>query len=58
MERSLLSKMTQLSIMFHILSRGRPMTDYLDYMKLLSFPQVSNLPSSHWYVTSGWEWAK
>ena len=40
MERNLLSKTTQISIIFHILSRGRPMTDYPDYMKLLSFLQV------------------
>ena len=58
MERNLLSKTTQLSIVFHILSRGHPMTDYPYYMKLLSFLQVSNFPSSHWSVTSGWEWAK
>ena len=40
MERSLLSKTTQLSIVFHILSRGHPMTYYPDYMRLLSFLQV------------------
>ena len=37
MERNLLSKTIQLSTVFHILSKGRPMTDYLDYMKYLSF---------------------
>lgn len=58
MERSLLSKMTQLSIVFHILSRGCPMTNYPNCMKLLSFLQVSNFPCSHSSVTSGWEWAK
>jgi len=58
MERSLLSKTIQLSIVFHILSKGRPMTDYPDQMKFLSFLHVPNFPSSHWSVTSGWEWAR
>jgi hypothetical protein len=58
MERNLLSKTIQLSTVFQILSSGRPMTDYPNYMKYLSFLQVSNFPSSHWSVTSGWEWAK
>lgn len=34
------------------------MTNYPYYMKLLSFLQVSNFPSSHWSVMSGWKWAK
>jgi hypothetical protein len=58
MERNLLSKTIQLSTVFHILSKGRPMTDYPDYMKYLSFLQMPNFPSSHWSLTSGWEWAK
>jgi hypothetical protein len=58
MEINLLSKTIQLSTIFHILSKGRPMTDYLDYMKYLSFLQMPNFPSSHWSLTSGWEWAK
>ena len=41
-----------------MLSRGRPMTDYPNYKKYLSFLDVSNFPSSHWSVTSGWEWEK
>ena len=56
MERNLLSKTTQLSTVFHILSRGLPMTDYLDYKNYVSFLDVSNFPSSHWSVMSGWEW--
>jgi hypothetical protein len=32
MERNLLYKTIQLSIVFHILSKGRPMTDYPDYL--------------------------
>ena len=58
MERSLLSKMIQLSTIFHILCEGRPMTDYPDHMKFISFLQLPNFPSSHWFVTSGWEWAR
>ena len=57
MERNLLSKTIQLSTVFHILSKVRPMTDYPDHRKLLSFLQVPNFPSSHWSVTSGWGWA-
>jgi hypothetical protein len=34
------------------------MTDCPDYMKYLSFLQVSNFPSSHWAIMSGWEWKK
>lgn len=56
MERILLSKTIQLSIVFHILSKSHPMTDYLDHMKFLSFHQVLNFPYSHWSVTSGWGW--
>ena len=58
MARNLLSKMTQLRIVFHILSRGCPMTDYPDYKNYVSFLEVSNFPSSHWSITSGWKWAK
>ena len=58
MERYLLSKTTQLSIVFHILSRGRPMTYYPDYKNYVSFLDISNFPSSHWSVTNGWEWEK
>ena len=58
MERNLLYKMTQLSTVFHILSRGRPMTDYPDYKNYVSFLEVSNFPSSHWSIKSGWEWVR
>ena len=57
MERNLVSKTTQLSIVFHILSRCHPI-DYPNYNNYVSFLEVSNSPSSHWYVTSGWEWAR
>jgi hypothetical protein len=58
MEINLLPKKIQLSNVFHILFKGCPMTYYLDYMKYISFLEVSNLSSSHWYLTSGWEWAE
>ena len=34
------------------------MTDFPDYKKFISFIEVSNFPSSHWSITSGWEWEK
>lgn len=58
MERNLLSKEIQLSTVFHILSSSSPMSDYLNYMKYLSFIQVLNFPSSHWSIISGWECSK
>ena len=58
MERNLLSKMTHLSIAFHILYRGHPMINYPDYTKYLSFIQVLNFPSSHQSIMSGHEWAR
>ena len=50
--------MTELSTIFHILSRGHPMTDYPEYKNYLSFLDVSNFPSSHWSIMSNSEWAK
>eukprot|EP01018_Ginkgo_biloba_P020839 Gb_12925 [translate_table: standard] len=58
MVTNLLSKTVQLSTVFHILSRGRPMTDFPEYMNFLSFLEVSNFPTSHWSISSGWEWAR
>jgi hypothetical protein len=58
MEINLVSNTIQLRIVFHILSKGHPMTDYPDYMKYLYFLQMSNFPSSHCSLTSGWEWEK
>ena len=58
METNSLSKTIQLSIVFKILSIGRPMTNYPKMMKYLSFIQVPNFPSSHWSLSSGWEWGK
>ena len=32
------------------------MTNYPDYKNYVSFLEVSNFPSSHWFLMSGWEW--
>ena len=56
METNLLSKTIQLSIVFHLLSNGRPMTDYPKMMKYLAFIQVPKFRSLHWSFSSGWEW--
>ena len=34
------------------------MKDYPDYNNYVYFLDASNFPSSHWSVTSGWEWEK
>ena len=47
----------QLSNVFHILSKGRPMTEYLEMSGLLHFLKVPNYPVNHWSINSGWEWA-
>jgi len=57
MTKYLQSKVVQLSTIFSIMMRGRPMNDYPEYKKLLSFHEVPNFPNSHWSVSSGWEWA-
>lgn len=46
-----------LSVIFHILTRRHPMTDYPEISTLLSFLGVPNFSNSHWSVNSGWEWA-
>ena len=58
METNLLSKTIQLSIVFHLLSNGLPMTDYPKMTKYLYFIQVTNFPSSHLSLSSGWKWGK
>ena len=58
METNLLSKNIQLSTIFHVISNSRPMKDYPKMMKYLSFIQVPKFPSSHWYLSSGWEWER
>ena len=50
-------KFVQLSNVFHILSKGRLMTDYPEMSGLLHFLKVPNYPVNHWLINSGWEWA-
>ena len=58
MGKNLLLKIIQLSTIFQLLSNGHPMTYYPKMTKYLSFIQVPNFPSSHWSLSSGWEWGK
>ena len=58
METNLLSNTIQLSIVFHILPNGHPMTNYPKMMKYISFIQLPNSPSSHFSLSSAWEWGK
>ena len=58
MEANLLSKTLQLSTVFYILSNGRPMIDYPKMSEYVSFINAPNYSSSHWSMTSGWEWAQ
>lgn len=54
MEINSLSKMIQLSIVFHNISKGFPMKNYPHYINYLSFHKVLSFPSSYWSITSGW----
>ena len=51
-------KVVQLSVVFYLLSRGRPMTNYPSIPTLLHFLKTQNYPNSHWSVNNGWEWAR
>ena len=42
-----LGKVVQLGVVFYILSRGRPMTDYPSMTALLHFLKTRNYPNSH-----------
>jgi hypothetical protein len=48
----------KLSTIFQILSKGHSMKNYPNYMKYLSFLQVSNFPFSHSSIMSAWEWER
>lgn len=50
-----LTKTVQMSVIFHILSRGHPMKDFLEFSNLLSFLNVPHYPMSHWSINVGWE---
>jgi hypothetical protein len=51
-------KGVQFSILFQILSHGRPMCDYERQQYLLRHLKVKNVPIKHWSKTSGWEMAE
>ncbi len=42
-------KLVQFAICFHMISKGKPMTDYENMSKLLQFFDVKDFPRTHWY---------
>jgi hypothetical protein len=50
-------KFVQLAMLFHVLSRGRPMTEYEALYELLKYLRTKHLPPKHWSNNSGWELA-
>lgn len=44
-----------MSVIFHILSRGHPMRELLEYSNLSSFLRVPHYPMSHWSIYVGWK---
>lgn len=53
-----MGKIVQLSVVFYILSRGHPMTDFPSIPTLLHFLKTQNYLNSHWSVNIRWEWAR
>jgi hypothetical protein len=47
-------KKVQFASLFHLLSDGRPMSQYELFEPLLSFLDVPNMPHMHWSDSSGW----
>ncbi len=39
---------------FHMISRGKPMTNYENMNKLLQFFDFKYSPKMHWFNTIGW----
>lgn len=48
-------KVVQFQVLFHLVSRGRPITDYEAMHKLLVQLRVPDLSRKHWSDNSGWE---
>jgi predicted membrane chloride channel (bestrophin family) len=48
-------KLVQFYVCFHLLSKGRPMTNYDNMSKLLQFLDVKNYPRMYWYNNTGYE---
>ena len=53
-----MGKIVQLGVVFYILSRGCPMTDYPLMISLFHFLKTQNYSNSHWSVKNRWEWAR
>jgi hypothetical protein len=51
-------KFVQLATLFHVLSHGRPMTEYEALRDLLKCLKTKHLPAKHWSDNSGWELAE
>jgi len=51
-------KRVQFATIFHVLSNGRPMTEYESLQSLLNFFNVSHMPKKHWTDNSGWQMAE
>jgi hypothetical protein len=51
-------KFVQLATLFHVLSRGRPMTKYEVLQDLLKCLKTKHLPTKHWSDNSDWELAE
>ncbi len=49
-------KLMHFSKCFHMLVKGRPMTDFESMNKLLHFFDVKNFLKTHWSNTSGGRW--
>jgi hypothetical protein len=48
-------KFVQLAMLFHVFSRGRPMTEYEVLRGLLKCLKTKHLPKKHWSDNLGWE---
>jgi hypothetical protein len=46
-------KFVQLATLFHVQSRGRPMTEYKALRELLKCLRMKHLPAKHWLDNSG-----
>jgi hypothetical protein len=51
-------KESQMAVIFHMLSFGRPMVEYKHMRRLLNHLEVPKLPFKHWCDNSGWELAE
>lgn len=54
-QKKLHAKLIQFSTLFHILKKGRPISDFLNFKVLYQYNGMPNVPQSHWSESSGWE---